>query len=148
MTKAMPLQKASLIASVIGLVTSIYLLIIKLTENRTLCLQGVGDCWTVNNSRYSEWMGIPVSLIGILAYLAIIAVLYLETKSSFFAENGIYMLLGFSLLGTLYSAYLTYIEFFVIHAVCPFCLISAVVMLAIFVFTIFRLVKPQSTSFS
>lgn len=148
MSNQLTLRKATMIAAVIGLIDSIYLLVIKLTDNRTLCIQGVGDCWTVNTSRYSEWMGIPVSVLGILGYLAIIIVLFLETRNQFFNENGIYMLFGFSLLGTLYSIYLTYIEFFVIHAVCPFCIVSALIMLSIFILSIFRLVKIQSTSIS
>jgi uncharacterized membrane protein len=88
-----------------------------------MCLEGIGDCWTVNNSMYSEFLGIPVALFGAAAYLSILGLLWLEVRNSFWSSNSPLMLFGITLFGVLISGYLTYIEVAVIHAVCPFCVV-------------------------
>jgi uncharacterized membrane protein len=129
---------ASLVLAFIGMLDSVYLLIYKISKNNAMCL-GNGDCSTVNASRYSEIYGIPVSLLGILAYLAITALLFLELRKIISRENSTLLVFGLSLVGVIFSAYLTYVEFYVIHAVCPFCIISAIVIALIFVISIIRL---------
>ncbi|HMN60567.1 MAG TPA: vitamin K epoxide reductase family protein [Anaerolinea sp.] len=139
------LEKFTIICAAIGLVDSVYLTWIKLTHTTALCLPGIGDCETVNTSRYSEINGIPIALLGALVYLAILLIILLKDKASFLGEYGLYLLFGISLVGVLYSAYLTYIEIAVIHAICPFCVISAIVILLIFVSTIVRLSQDQGS---
>jgi uncharacterized membrane protein len=129
---------ASLVLAFIGMLDSVYLLIYKISKNNAMCL-GNGDCSTVNASRYSEIYGIPVSLLGILAYLAITALLFLELRKIISRDNSTLLVFGLSLVGVIFSAYLTYVEFYVIHAVCPFCIISAIVIALIFVISIIRL---------
>jgi uncharacterized membrane protein len=129
---------ASLVLAFIGMLDSVYLLIYKISKNNAMCL-GNGDCSTVNASRYSEIYGIPVSLLGILAYLAIMALLFLELRKIISRENSTLLVFGLSLVGVIFSSYLTYVEFYVIHAVCPFCIISAIVIALIFVISIIRL---------
>ena len=53
------------------------------------------------------------------------------------------LIFGISLVGVLYSAYLTYIEIAVIYAICPFCVISAIVLLGIFTISTVRLFRNQ-----
>ena len=132
---------ASIVLAILGGLDAAYLLIFKLTSVEAMCL-GSGDCSTVNNSRYSETFGgIPVSLLGLLAYLAIIGTHALETRSRFFKQNGNLLVFGLSLVGVLFSAYLTYVEFYVIHAVCPFCVASAIIIIIIFILAIIRLIR-------
>jgi len=138
------LRWASILLGILGTADAVYLYIYKLSSNDKMCL-GSGDCATVNYSRYSEVYGIPVALLGILAYLFIIAVLVLEERLPILRENGNLLVFGASLVGVLFSAYLTYIELFVIYAVCPFCVISAVIITLIFIASIIRLVKPPTT---
>lgn len=138
------LRIASAILALIGLVDALYLTGIKLTHTEAACIQGLGDCQTVNTSRYAEIQGIPVALLGALAYLAILFVLYLESKSAFVNENGSLMVFGIGLTGTLFSAYLTYLELAVIHAICPFCVLSAICMLTIFILSIVSLKTSHS----
>ncbi len=134
------LVRASIAAAILGSLDAAYLLIYKLTSINAMCL-GSGDCATVNYSRYSEIYGIPVSLLGLLAYLVIFGILVLESRSRFLRENGNLFILGISLAGTIFSAYLTYIELYVIHAICPFCVISAILIAIIFILSIIRLVR-------
>ena len=128
-------------AAAIGLIDSIYLLVIKITDNKALCLQGVGDCYGVNSSVYSEIFGIPVSVFGIGAYLLILALIGFEKFSPNHETISLYSVFGITLAGLLYSIYLTYIELFVLKAVCPFCVVSALVMLLLFALAISRLLK-------
>jgi uncharacterized membrane protein len=132
---------ASIVTAILGGLDAAYLLIYKLTSAQAMCL-GSGDCSTVNSSRYSETFGgIPVSLLGLLAYLTIIGIHALETRSRFLKQNGNLLAFGLSLLGVLFSAYLTYVELYVIHAVCPFCVASAILITIIFILAIIRLIR-------
>jgi uncharacterized membrane protein len=135
--------RASIILSFIGVLDSAYLLIYKISKNNAMCL-GNGDCATVNASRYSEIYGIPVSLLGIFAYLAILLFLVFEIRGLLSRENSNLVIFGLALVGVLFSAYLTYIEFYVIHAVCPFCILSAIVIILIFIISITRFIKGSN----
>ena len=127
--------------AIIGLIDAIYLIIIKFSNNKALCIPGLGDCWSVNTSRYSEIFGIPVSVLGAGAFILILVLQYLESKTELGRNYSVYAIFGVSLVGVLYSAYLTYLEIAVIHAICPFCVLSAIVMLAIFAIAVTRLLK-------
>ena len=65
------LYRISIALTVIGLFVSIYMTIYKVTSNDAMCL-GSGDCSIVNASRYAEVYGIPVAVIGIAGYFAIL----------------------------------------------------------------------------
>jgi len=132
-----------LVTAMIGLAVSIYLYIIKISNDKSLCIQGVGDCWSVNNSPYSEMYGIPIALLGALAYISIIGVLIFERKFPIFSQNSPYLLFGITLTGILYSIYLTYLEIAVIKAICPFCVISALAMVVLFVTALIRCLYPS-----
>jgi uncharacterized membrane protein len=134
-----------LIVTIVGLVDSIYLLWIKLANNKAYCIQGIGDCWTVNTSKYSSVFGIPVSIFGIIGYSLILGVFLWETKNDFPKKNGLNILFSLTFFGLMYSIYLTYIELFVLLAICPFCVISATAMVILFGQTVIRLVKSQAT---
>lgn len=136
------LNWGSIILVLIGVLDSAYLLIYKISKNNAMCL-GNGDCATVNASRYSEIYGIPISLLGLLAYLAILALIIFEIRNIITKENSNLMVFGISLVGVIYSAYLTYIEFYVIFAVCPFCIISAIAITMIFIISIVKLLKAS-----
>lgn len=132
------LRRIMVIFTVIGLLDSIYLSWIKLANQETMCA-GIGDCEVVNSSKYSEIGGIPIAVIGAVAYIFILLFLLIENRNLFWRENSLIYVFGFSLIGTIYSGYLTYLEIAVIHAICPFCVISAIAILIIFIISIFRL---------
>ncbi len=85
------------------------------------------SCDAVNKSEYAEIAGIPVALVGLGGYvlLAVLSLYTLRGKS--FQKD----LFWFSLVGFVFSLYLTYLEAFVIHAWCPVCLLSQATILAI-----------------
>ncbi len=129
---------------VIGLLVSIYMTIFKLTENNSMCL-GNGGCSTVNSSSYSEVNGIPVAVIGMIGYGAILVVLFLERQPGYFKENGALLVLGMAIVGFLFTLWLIYVEAVLIKALCPFCLTSQIAMTLIFILSIIRLARqPQN----
>jgi uncharacterized membrane protein len=138
------LRKIILIIALLGLSDAIYLLIIKLTSNKALCVPGLGDCWSVNNSIYSEWNGIPISVFGMLAYISIILLLTFLNRVSFLKNFNHIIVLGISLIGFIFSIYLTYLQIAVIKAICPFCIISAITMTTVFVLSIFYFFETQN----
>jgi len=129
----------ALIAAIIGALDATYLTWIKFSHNETQCAPGLGDCYTVNTSPYSELFGIPIAVFGLATYLLIIAVLLLEARNNFLKENGTMVIFGVSLIGVIYSAYLSYLEEYVIHAWCPYCIVSAIMITIIFILSILRL---------
>ena len=138
------LYRASIALVVLGIAVSIYMTIYKLTSNDSMCL-GSGDCHTVNASRYSEVNGIPVAVIGVIGYAAMLVSLLLETRSDFFKTNGTMLTFGMSITGFLFSVWLIYVELVLIRALCPFCVTSQVTMTLLFILAIVRLIRqPQS----
>ena len=133
----------SYILAGIGLVDSIYLTWVDLTHTTAFC-GGSGNCETVANSPYSEIAGIPIALLGMLGYLAIIGLLFLETRNGFFGKYSPVLIFGITLAGTIYSAFLTYLEIAVIHAICPYCVVSAIVMTLLFIISIVRFMNQDT----
>jgi len=135
------LRTIAITAAVLGILDSVYLLIIKLSNNKALCIQGVGDCWSVNTSRYSEVFGIPLSVLGIIAYAVILTLWILLPRSDFFKRNIPIVNFMLSLIGVIYSAYLTYLEIAVIKAICPFCVVSAILLVILFIVSLIQLIQ-------
>ncbi len=138
------LYRASVALVVLGLLVSIYMTIYKVTSNDSMCL-GSGDCSTVNASRYSEVNGIPVAIIGVLGYLAILAIHYFENRNRFFKQNSTLMIFGMALTGFIFTVWLIYVEIALLKALCPFCVTSQTAMTVIFIIAVMRLIRqPQS----
>jgi uncharacterized membrane protein len=134
------LSQLAIVLTIIGLLVSIYMTIYKITSNDSMCI-GSGDCKTVNASRYAEVYGIPVAVLGIAGYSAILAVLLLERKPGFFQQNGTLLFFGLSLTGFLFTLYLIFVETVLIKAYCPFCITSQTAMTIIFIISVIRLVR-------
>lgn len=120
--------------SVVGLSISVYLTSIYLSGGVALCL-GSGGCSTVQASPFAWILGIPIPTLGAAAYVLVILLSLLALRDSERQEAVLLALFGFALVGLLFSAYLTILELFVIHAICLWCVASAVVMVAVFALT-------------
>jgi uncharacterized membrane protein len=134
------LRWTSFILAVLGILVAGYLTWTKVFGLNALCT-AAGDCEVVNNSIYSEINGFPVAGLGLGAYFVMALLLGVENRWAWLREYGPLTVFGLALTGTLYSAYLTYIELFVIHAVCPYCVISAVLITGILVLASVRLAR-------
>ena len=132
MTLSRRIEAAYLILAVSGIVVSAFLASFHLSGQaaETFCT-GAGGCGTVNESTYSAVLGVPIAFIGLISYAAIAVMAILAMRGWEYREWVPLAVFGISLSGSLYSLYLTYLELFVIHAICPWCVASAVIMFAL-----------------
>lgn len=115
----------------LGALVAGYLTWVHYSGALALC-SGAGGCEQVQASRYALVAGVPVALLGLLLYLALLGLgLGRVLAGGHTPEWVLLTIFGLALAGTLYSAYLTYLELFVIHAICPWCVTSAVLITAL-----------------
>ena len=107
-----------------GFLISAYLTWSHLSGAAPVCVGGSSGCETVQTSRYSEIVGVPVAALGLLAYAAMLACAVLRGERA--AILGVFV----ALVGALFSVYLTYLELFVLRAICQWCVASAAVVVA------------------
>jgi uncharacterized membrane protein len=117
----------------LGLFISAYLTWTYFMGVAPVCVGASGGCETVQSSRYAAILGVPVSVIGLLGYAGLLFSAVLR------GAGGVYLGLLIALVGMLFSAYLAYLEVFVIHALCQWCLASAAVMVAALICAVLRL---------
>ncbi len=127
------------VLSLIGFFISAYLYLYKIGRIGTLAC-GTGGCETVQLSPWSRFAGVEVSLIGLVGYVGLLA-LSLVALQPAVAERGWPARLLAILAGTGvgFTAYLTYLELFVIHAICRWCVGSAVIIICIFIVALLEL---------
>jgi uncharacterized membrane protein len=111
-----------------GLVVAGYLSYIEVGEKEPVC-GGVGECSLVQQSEYADLLGVPIGVLGIIVYVSLLIMWLLSQNTDpFIAHAGRLGLLVLTLSGVLFSAYLTFLEPFVIGASCAWCLSSALIM--------------------
>ena len=118
--------------AVVGLLISGYLTWVHYAGVVPVCVGGSGSCETVQTSSYATIVGVPVAALGIVGYSGLLLSALLR------GEAGVYLGLLVALVGTLFSAYLTYLELFVIHAICEWCVASAALMVDALICTAFE----------
>jgi uncharacterized membrane protein len=111
-----------LVLAVIGLGVAIYLTYVHYSGTKPACTAGQ-SCLKVQTSVWSKVDGVPVALLGLIGYVAILATLLAPDR-----EETRLATLGLTLIGVGFSGYLTYRELFSIHAICEWCVSSAVIM--------------------
>jgi uncharacterized membrane protein len=94
----------------------------------------VGSCETVNTSRWAMFVGAPVAAWGVAFYLAVFVIAVAGTTERFVDSRRVSLiLLLLTGWGVAFSAWLTYLELAVIHAICVYCVTSAVIVTILFV---------------
>jgi uncharacterized membrane protein len=132
------------ILALIGLGVAAYLSNVEVRHVEAVC-GPVGDCNTVNQSRYARLFGVlPIGVLGFFGFLAILAAWTLRRWGSVkLALLAAVSISGMTAFGTLFSVYLTFVEPFVIGATCLWCLSSAVIMTTLFLLAL----KPGLQAF-
>ncbi|MEO8294964.1 MAG: vitamin K epoxide reductase family protein [Gemmatimonadota bacterium] len=128
----MKFRMAAALLSLVGLLIAAYLYLYKIGLIGTMVC-GTGACELVQTSRWSRFLGIEVSLIGVLGYIVLfgIGMAGLQPKNLDRTwPDGVMALLSGTALA--FSLYLTYLELFVIHAICRWCVASALIILGVF----------------
>src|SRR5205809_778409 len=109
---------------------------------------GTWSCELVQASRYAELFGLPVALYGVGGYAALFAVGLVGLQPRFAADRRVARLFAaLSTVGFAFTLYLTGIELFVLHAICRWCVASAVVMTIVWLLSMFELrATPSGTT--
>ncbi len=124
------------ILSVLGLGVAFYLTYVE-TRNVAAVCGPVGDCNAVQSSPFAKLFGVlPVGLLGAVGYIGIIAAWFVARRNGAYSRIAALLMFGMALFGVLFTIYLTYLELFVIHAVCIWCLSSAVLMALVLILSV------------
>ena len=129
----MKLYVTAAIVSLIGLADSFYLTIEHVTGRSVRCTI-VAGCSEVLSSQYAVVAGVPLALIGAAAYFSVFS---LATLAAFGYRSAGRLLTVLVITMFLVSLWLIYLQAFVIHAFCQFCLLSAAVTTALTVIVLF-----------
>ncbi len=115
------MRRASTLVAVAGLAIAGYLTVVHYAGGEPVCAIAHG-CATVQKSHYAELAGVPVALLGLLGYLAILAALAPDRER----ERTVAAFV--SLAGFGFSIWLTYVEVARLDAICIWCVASAICM--------------------
>lgn len=132
-----PLSRMAIaLLALAGLLISSYLTLYKLGYlGEIQCT--IGGCETVQTSRWAVFLGLPVSAWGLGAYVTILALAIAGVQPRFARARWVALaLFALSGVGVVFSAWLTYLEAFVIHAWCQWCVISAILITLIFLLSL------------
>ena len=135
-----------MLLALVGLLVATYLWLYKIGVLGELQC-GTGSCESVQASRYAELFGIPVAFYGVAGYAALMGLGLAALQPRFAADRRTGLLLAtLATVGFAFTLYLTAIELFVLHEICRWCVLSAVIMTAIWVLSIVDLRYPPSTT--
>ena len=129
-----------MVLAVIGLGVAIYLTYVHYSGTKPACTAGEA-CLKVQTSQWSKLAGVPVALIGLIGYIGIVASLLAPDR-----EESRLVTLGLTLIGFLFSGYLTYRELFSIHAICEWCASSAVILTILLICAAIRYVITDDSA--
>lgn len=132
---ARALRVTLIVLTLLGLVVASYVTYVHYAGIKPACTAGE-SCTKVQTSRYSELAGVPVALIGLIGYVAILASLLAPDDERFRLITAALTLGGFG-----FSVYLTYREVFSIHAICEECVSSAVIMTIMMCLSVWRFLR-------
>jgi uncharacterized membrane protein len=121
--------------AVIGLAIAGYLTWVHYAGLQPFCVGGGGGCERVQTSEWADLGGIPVAVLGLAGYAAILATLLLPEDPGRSAAAFV------ALVGVGFSAWLTYVEVAKIEAICQWCVASAVVMTLLAIVSVIRLLR-------
>jgi uncharacterized membrane protein len=123
------LTALSLALAASGVAVSAYLTLVHYRDDLLVC--AVGGCHTVQKSPYAELYGIPVAILGLGMFVAMLLLGLLRRLRPEVAETTTLVIFGLALAGTVFTVYLTYLELFVIDAVCQWCVLTALLTWAL-----------------
>ena len=137
-------RQAIALLALVGLFVALYLWLHALGFGGPIKC-GTGGCDTVQTSPWAVFLGLPVAFYGVVGYGAIFVVALVALRPPALLERKWNVVLaGLATGGVLFTAYLTYLELFVIHAICRWCVGSAVIITAIWIVSLLSLRSPET----
>jgi len=138
----MKLYVTAAIVSLLGLADALYLTVEHVTGQSVRCTI-VAGCSEVLSSPYAVMAGVPLALIGAAAYFSVFS---LATLAAFGYRIAGTLLAALVVLMFIFSLWLIYLQAFVIHAFCQFCLLSAAVTTALTVIVLIAVIFRRKTT--
>jgi uncharacterized membrane protein len=139
-------RQAIVLLALVGLLVATYLWLYKIGVLGELRC-GTGSCEYVQTSRYAELLGIPVAFYGVAGYATLLVLGLAGLQPGFAADRRVSALLAtLATIGFGFTLYLTAIELFVLHAICRWCVGSALIMTVIWVLSLADLRRRASTA--
>jgi uncharacterized membrane protein len=136
-------RQAIALLALVGLFVALYLWLHALGIGGALKC-GTGGCETVQTSRWAVFLGLPVALYGVVGYFIVLVVAVLALRPAALPQRRWdRKLAGLATAGALFTGYLTYLELFVIHAICRWCVASAAIIVAIWVVSMMSLKRES-----
>ena len=127
-------RQAIALLALVGLFVALYMWLHALGFGGAIKCGASGGCETVQTSQWAVFLGFPVAFYGVVGYLAILIVALVALRPAALAQRDWnLLLLLLATMGVVFTAYLTYVELFLIHAICRWCVGSAVIITAIWV---------------
>jgi uncharacterized membrane protein len=127
-----------------GIFVALYLLLYKIGVVGNLSCS-IGSCETVNTSKWAIFLGAPVAGWGVAFYVALFVVALVSIQDRYADSAGMSKLLALVTgIGFVFSAWLTSLELFVIHAICQWCVISAIIVTTCFVVALLDLTQRRA----
>ena len=118
--------------ALVGLFIALYLTLYKIGVIGTLAC-GTGSCETVQLSRWATFLGVPVAAWGAGFYAVVFVLAFAGVQDRFADSRSIALAtLVVTGWGVLFTAWLTYLELYVIHAICRWCVVSASLTVVLF----------------
>ncbi|HEV8382808.1 MAG TPA: vitamin K epoxide reductase family protein [Gemmatimonadales bacterium] len=140
-------RQAIALLALVGLFVALYLWLHALGFGGAIRCGTSGGCETVQTSQWAVFLGMPVAFYGVVGYLAVLVVALAALRPAALPQRGWNTLLAaLASVGFLFTLYLTYLELFVIHAICRWCVGSAVIITLIWIVSVIALRRSDGLS--
>jgi uncharacterized membrane protein len=141
-------RMSAALLSLAGVFVAAYLYLYKIGKIGSLAC-GTGGCETVQWSPWSQIAGVEVALVGAVGYAGLLALTLAALQPALIGRHWPATLLAvLAGIGVLFTVYLTYLELFVIHAICRWCVVSGVIIVAIFIAALLDLRRLRQSRIS
>jgi uncharacterized membrane protein len=136
-------RQAIALLALVGLFVALYLWLHALGYGGAIKCGASGGCEVVQTSRWAVFLGIPVAFYGVVGYFVLLVVALVALRPASLARRQWSVLLvALASIGFLFTIYLTYVELFLIHAICRWCVGSAVIITLIWIVSLLSLRSP------
>ena len=133
------------VLALVGFFVALYLWLHALGYGGAIKCGASGGCEVVQTSQWAVFLGLPVAFYGVVGYAAVFVVALAALRPAALADRRWNVLLaGLASVGFLFTVYLTYLELFVLHAICRWCVGSAVIITLVWIVSLLSLRSPAT----